>query len=749
MTKGPILDPLRQIKTSDLQVTSASILGGAELQQGQIATIAVSILLSRTVACLATRLRIYDTEGRCAFASRLQNLGALAQGRHCVNFFFIATLSAGQYVASFEFTESNTSTEENIESANFLGLHNLFVEFLIQRGVKNLNEDINANAFYYTSVPNAISIYRQMEEDKPSKSGSKSTATSSFPWPLAGRQVSWLDLTNTLNKIFCTPATDKHTDHTTPLTLLSPNSYKREFSAGMVPMYTQIGVADGAGVRSNGVAGFLLHGPYLSVLPGRYLVMFKGKIGTASANEVIFDVAAKRGRSILTKFSHQLPVNGPLNISFEFEVSPPGFIDLEFRVNVGAAVELFIESVAVQPLLNVSERSTYKIENLLSKYLTNAQKEDNSNKFRQNTPSIDTQKNLTLVFIPNRVFTICGLIISHHLHKNSNHRIILVSEEDFNEALNASIKKLCGIEQCILLKNLKTELPDSKIDLVITHAENSFKQTAFIFKELSKRNSNAGLQVYSDGFRNAANTQKLTALRSVSKIYFFGIEYFASESNDDIPTEVIDFSTTQKVVTRFAQAHNFQGFEHPGRYNGYSVFCLRYWGLHGYNFPAKAVADSWYATISHHTPKEELIIIKGGGGHLTNNDSYAILKNNLSENGYKFIDADDYLASCGMDRGSAETSLEYLLYFGFFRQATRFFTLDSSLPIIMSHLDYLTRPVEIVSGAINLTELKIHTGFDVIKSNMRQLRQSFKKTQDLEPYEIIEEDEECFTIKLL
>ena len=144
-----------------------------------------------------------------------------------------------------------------------------------------------------------------------------------------------------------------------------------------------------------------------------------------------------------------------------------------------------------------------------------------------------------------------------------------------------------------------------------------------------------------------------------------------------------------------------------------------------------------------------IIIIKAGGGHAVNGESYASLQGLLTENGYTFMDADDYLISCGMPAGSSESSLEYLLYSGMFRQATRFFSLDSSVPIILAQLDYVNRPVEIVCGANNLQHLNIYSGFQVIKRNLSQLRKTFENAPFFDPFEVIEEDSTCFTVKLI
>lgn len=749
MTNSLTLDISKQLKSSDLQVSGAWLIAKEPLHKGDTAHIRANVVLADHVRDFAVRLLVFDNEWQCAFASPFEFIENISQLTYCVNFYFLINLKPSQYLATFEFIRKNDLAANLDEAENLLGRYNSFIEFSIHTSPREQGSGSGIGQQGYIHQTSTTSIYPLSTDLKTVAAVNGVEAVLKMPWPQLGEQISVNDLSATLKEMSSRAASSAQPQSTDP-SPFTPNSYDRKFLAAQLPMSSKIGIVDGSGLKSNGSAGFLLFGPYLSVLPGRYEVIFKCRTGAVSAgNAAAFDVVARRGALLLAKGTPVLLEGQDVVVRLKFQVEPPGLVDLELRMSVTTGTDIFVDSVTVKSRLNDSAKSTTKIQRLVSASLFTADMQENLLQRGSETLKRENESSLVVIFIPNRVFTICGLIIAHHLQKKSNSRIILVSEGGFNEAINSSIMSLCGIEKCVLLANSSQELSDLSVDTVITHAENSLQQTKTLLKQLSKVNPDIDLQAYGDGFRNAASPQKLMAFHPISKLYFLGMPNFSVHGKVDIEIEVVDFQTSQRILTRFARAHNFQGYEPIEKYEKYSIFCLRYWGLHGYNFSYDQVADSWFQTIVDYTPKDELIIIKGGGGHVVNNQGYTKLKGLLAENGYIFMDADEYLTSCGMPEDSSKFSLEYLLYFGMFQKVTRFFSLDSSVPIILAQLDYVPRPVEIVCGAKHTQGFEDCSGFNVIATNLNQLKKSFASAPFFEPFKIVDDGSTCFTIKLI
>ena len=115
---------------------------------------------------------------------------------------------------------------------------------------------------------------------------------------------------------------------------------------------TQTGARDGSSIRTNEQDGFLVYGPYISLPKGRYRLAVTGHlqaphmpidkpIGT-------IDVSTNFGKTILTAQA----INSPLPTSktitqLDFELERDSS-DIEFRIQVGSAVEGFVGSYQLQ-----------------------------------------------------------------------------------------------------------------------------------------------------------------------------------------------------------------------------------------------------------------------------------------------------------------------------------------------------------------------------------------------------------------
>lgn len=748
MFNEPLLDPSQRIKNDAIQEVTASILDDAIFYSGETGNMEIKVSIGRTIINFSTRLQIYDADGRCAFVGKLEQNGRLIPGNYALNIFFLANFQPGKYAASFEFSESTLAEPYEKFNSEILWLHNLFLEFSVISQITRsdsaeLRSTDTESFLCYADIPYSMSIYPESRSDKIAPHP-RSPSTSVFPFPLKGAQFSLPEIESAIERAFGRRA-GIHSNDTTQAPL-TPTSLGRTFPATLPPMHTAVGV--GAfhenQIQSIGTAGYLLFGPYISILPGQYTVVFKGKTERLTKGQIILDVSAKQGVIVLTKTILKLEPNQIIDASLQITVQSPGFVDLEFRVYVGKDVEISMESISITPVFDASSPTTKKIESLL-RNISYDEITLSSNEVVRIKKSKEKSKDCALIFISSQIYTLCGLAVAYHLHQKFGYKVILVSAQAFNEAITPSIEKLCGIERSILLEHLNIESLTSTVDLIVAHRSDQFKP---IIGKFPKKHGEIAFQIYSDGFRNAVDINGLKLLPRISKIYFFGIDYFHSELFDDFETEVIELAVTNKLISRCAQAYLLNGYEDKNAYSPYSVFCVRYWGLNYYNFPPQVVADIWYETIALHTPKKELIILKGGGASVLDAQSCKLFKEQLVNNGYKFIDADDYLISCGLTKANARIPLEYLLYFGFFRQATRFYTLDSSLPVILSHLDFVMRPVEIICGAKDLTKLSGSGGFQSLNSHMLQLHNSFEKVVEFKPFEVTKIDAHHFVIKL-
>lgn len=95
---------------------------------------------------------------------------------------------------------------------------------------------------------------------------------------------------------------------------------------------------------SNGKAGYLLYGPYVSFLAGTYTVAVKGKVdGLPAGAKIHLDAASGNGKSIHGTI--EIEKTGDLP-AFEFTL-PEAVGDLEIRINTPQGAEVSLESYQV------------------------------------------------------------------------------------------------------------------------------------------------------------------------------------------------------------------------------------------------------------------------------------------------------------------------------------------------------------------------------------------------------------------
>jgi glycosyltransferase involved in cell wall biosynthesis/ADP-heptose:LPS heptosyltransferase len=110
-------------------------------------------------------------------------------------------------------------------------------------------------------------------------------------------------------------------------------------------LHTVVGRRHGKAMRSGGVEGFLVHGPYLSLAPGRYRVVVWGEVASLSGLETL-DVVADQGSLKLAHNTFEGTRAGAWKYEVEINVESR-ITDLEVRLWVSAASEIALVGVEI------------------------------------------------------------------------------------------------------------------------------------------------------------------------------------------------------------------------------------------------------------------------------------------------------------------------------------------------------------------------------------------------------------------
>lgn len=125
---------------------------------------------------------------------------------------------------------------------------------------------------------------------------------------------------------------------------------------------SQVGKKNGLDVLTTGVEGCLLHGPYLSLLPGRYQVRLHGQVNHLGTPPAYVDIAAQKGTEILS--SYVLVVKAAnMDILLETELYlEKAVTDFEVRVWVDADSDLSISKLEILPESVFDKQSTLSVD---------------------------------------------------------------------------------------------------------------------------------------------------------------------------------------------------------------------------------------------------------------------------------------------------------------------------------------------------------------------------------------------------
>lgn len=704
------LDPKRVMVSPDLQITGASIHEGASLQMGQTATLAVCFDVYRPVNRLSIAIRVYDTEGRCAFASRLQEHGALPLGSHCATFYFMAALPVGQYAASFEFVEwavvadtnstearlvdkhadgvgcsSVASDSTHVLAKHLLGLNNIFVEFRVKddgASARGAEDDVE---FGYTPLPvQSVITDTPMLSLTCTAGASSAVATSDFPWPLPGAQFSQEELADAMHRALCPDMPSHAAIDADPRAVLKPRSAERILSAGLAPMHTQVGMISGKGVRSQDMVGCLLFGPYLPVMPGRYRVTFNGEVGPAGAPGLKFDVVAKQGRMLLGEWKSISQTSGPLKFSYEFDVQAPGYVDLELRLWVEATDDVFVENIEITPVADASTGRGAALDILVQSLVAAARR---LNWLMQ-------QSQVAMVYCPGLEWSPHILALCEQLPQQGVEWVLVVPDELDTAFL--PLPKATVQTRVIKLSEALTLPKMVKCSHVVTHSFGFHD----VVKKLLRHFTEAQLQLYADGFSNNERNRDVNSNvgqhGSLTGVYYFDNWPSRRLENKSI-ARLVDASTIFKYWAGLAEKLIPQPIDPGLEINNYVVLYLRYWGAGIYeNFTTENIVKALIATLHSQRNLKRVVIVKSDPR--IKPEIYAAVMDGLRTAGIRSLRFEDYLKSFGIEDKKSLLPAEVFFAKGLLCQAKAHYVLDSTMGYVIALSPAIRRPTKIIFG---------------------------------------------------
>lgn len=115
-------------------------------------------------------------------------------------------------------------------------------------------------------------------------------------------------------------------------------------------LHSQVGKPDGLDIHTTGVAGCILHGPYLALEPGTYQIRIHGHITSSGTPPAYADIAIQKGSKLLSStliaISPQSGLIGEMKVSLNASVT-----DFEVRVWVSKKSDLSISKLEILPEL--------------------------------------------------------------------------------------------------------------------------------------------------------------------------------------------------------------------------------------------------------------------------------------------------------------------------------------------------------------------------------------------------------------
>jgi glycosyltransferase involved in cell wall biosynthesis len=139
------------------------------------------------------------------------------------------------------------------------------------------------------------------------------------------------------------------------------DNYDVSYTTGVITLLgadtslkTIVGLRSPEGLETTARDGNLLHGPYISIGPGKYKVNVFGKITSNNISNPKIEVVINSGKDIITESNIKNNVNSNPEIIADtyFTIEHNNCIDLEFRINVAKEDNIRINKVTIEPQIN-------------------------------------------------------------------------------------------------------------------------------------------------------------------------------------------------------------------------------------------------------------------------------------------------------------------------------------------------------------------------------------------------------------
>jgi glycosyltransferase involved in cell wall biosynthesis len=122
------------------------------------------------------------------------------------------------------------------------------------------------------------------------------------------------------------------------------------FNGDALQLRSNVGLLTAGSMRTTNRAGFLLYGPFISVAPGRYCALVRGKVGDQGVGDANAQIAIECGAQVLTECKIGQANEEDLLAKLAFIVPDGGCEGLEVRVEVDEYSDLSVSSIELVPV---------------------------------------------------------------------------------------------------------------------------------------------------------------------------------------------------------------------------------------------------------------------------------------------------------------------------------------------------------------------------------------------------------------
>lgn len=310
------------------------------------------------------------------------------------------------------------------------------------------------------------------------------------------------------------------------------------------------------------------------------------------------------------------------------------------------------------------------------------------------------------------IFLYCALACCQQVKREyQDKEIYLISDVPLDDNINPLDFHSLGIQGFFQTNKILTLDTPFTLNpgLLVSHSEGLMENTL----SLTDKYPEALFGVWSDGLRNATDTDRWLPLLKVEKIYFFGYKGYIIGNNfaieKIIPTAFLWDAQKILLDRKWPQVPSLERVT-------YSVFYPRYWWREPYNFKKEFILTSWLEAVLENSNPEELIVIKSSPLYGDDLGVVAEFRKQLLAEGRIAIYSKDFCLSLGLDETTGDLPSEDLFHLGILDNAINHYVLDGSLASIIASHPGIKRPTQLILGSkINLNN---SVGLSVLINNL-------------------------------